>query len=148
MTAARFIEDALSAARQPGGREFTRYFGCSLAALCTDFALFSSCLRLGLGYGLAAGIGFTAGLCVAYVLSIRLVFATRSIDDERVEFLLFSGIGLLGLLMTEVLLWSLVSGAGWSPLWAKLPTAGLVFLFNFGARKALLFTRRRKAVPA
>lgn len=138
----------MAAARQPGGREFMRYFGCSLAALCTDFTVFSSGLRFGLGYGLAAGIGFIGGLWVAYALSIRFVFATRTLDDERVEFLVFAGIGLLGLLMTEALLWMLVSGAGWSPLWAKLPTAGLVFLFNFGARKALLFTRRQKVVPA
>lgn len=129
-------------------REFTRYFACSAAALATDFGLYALAMRLGFGWSTAAAVGFIAGLWIAYTLSVRFVFRDRSVSDARLEFALFAAIGFIGLLLTEVLLWLLVDRAGLSPMLAKVPTAGFVFMFNFAARKFLLFTRQRKAVFA
>lgn len=121
------------------------YFGCSFVALSTDYALLAAGLHLGMDYRAAAAAGFLGGLLVAYRLSVRFVFRTRTVADPRTEFMIFSAIGLMGLMITELLMWLLVSRAGLPAVQAKLPTAGFVFLFNFGARKVLLFTRRPSA---
>jgi putative flippase GtrA len=124
--------------------EFARYFGCSAAALAADFGLFTLGLRLGWGYPVAALLGFTAGLWIAYSLSVRLVFRARAVADARLEFMLFALIGILGLLLTEALLWLFISRLGVPPLLAKLCTAGAVFITNFALRKGILFTERRE----
>ncbi|HEY8361223.1 MAG TPA: GtrA family protein [Ramlibacter sp.] len=147
MTASKFAEVPIAVpmpAATPYGRlvrEFVRYFGCSAVALGVDAGLFALGLRLGIAYPLAAAVGFIAGLWVAYTLSVRFVFGERRLRDERAEFVVFAAVGVCGLLLTELLLWALVGHAQWHPGYAKLATAGAVFCFNFGARKALLFTK-------
>lgn len=151
MTASSFVDIEIAPALPPKrgiAGEFMRYFGCSAVALGTDFGLYSLGLRLGLSYPVAAVVGFVVGLWVAYQLSVRFAFQTRAVANERMEFVIFAGIGVLGLLLTEALLWVFVSRGGLSPMLAKIATAGLVFVFNFGTRKALLFTRHGRAVVA
>jgi putative flippase GtrA len=125
--------------------EFARYFACSALALAVDTGLYAMLLSLGLGWSVAAAAGFGSGLLVAYGLSVRFVFAHRCLRDARAEFALFAAIGVVGLLLTEALLWLLVEGLGIGPLPAKLLTAGAVFTSNFTLRKALLFTRRPRS---
>lgn len=127
--------------RRPLGREFGAYLACSAAALAIDTALFRGLLALGLGYPLAAVAGFIAGLATSYGLSVRLVFRVRAVADRRLEFLLFAGVGVVGLVLTELLLWLLMGHLGIAAVPAKLATAGVVFVFNFTARKLALFTR-------
>jgi putative flippase GtrA len=149
MPASKFVDLAVAVPTPPAigriGREFVRYFGCSAVALGVDGGLFALGLRLGLPYPLAAAIGFIAGLWVAYALSVRFVFGERRMRDERAELLVFAAIGVAGLLLTELLLWLLVGHAHWNAGYAKVASAGFVFCFNFGARKALLFTKRTAA---
>jgi putative flippase GtrA len=121
--------------------EFLRYLLCSAVALGADGGLYALGMRLGLSYPVAACVGFMTGLAIAYSLSVRWAFRTRTVNDARAEFIVFAGVGVAGLLLTEVLLWVQVSKLGIPALTAKIFAAGFVFLFNFGARKALLFTR-------
>lgn len=153
MTASSFVEVELDIVpplppKRGIAGEFARYFACSALALATDFGLYSLGLHLGFGYPVAAVGGFVFGLWVAYQLSVRFAFQTRAVANERVEFMIFAGVGVLGLLLTEALLWVFVSRVALSPMWAKVVTAGFVFVFNFGVRKALLFTRHGRAVVA
>lgn len=145
MTASTFVDVVPAPAKAGIGLEFLAYFGCSFVALSTDYALLAAGLQLGVDYRAAAAVGFLGGLLVAYFLSVRFVFRTRAVADPRAEFMIFAVIGLLGLMITELLMWLLVSSFGLPAVQAKLPTAGFVFLFNFGARKALLFTRHPSA---
>ena len=126
--------------------EFVRYLVCSALALLVDLGLYWGCLKLGLSYPIAAAVGFCAGLFVAYTLSIRWAFQMRRLGNQRVEFAVFAAVGILGLGLTELLLWALIGQWGLSPLIAKIETAGGVFLFNFGLRKTLLFTRPTRRV--
>jgi putative flippase GtrA len=121
--------------------EFLRYMACSALALASDYGLYDLGMRVGLSYPVAACVGFLAGLAVAYGLSVRWAFKVRAVGNARAEFLIFAGVGIAGLLLTEVLLWAQVSKLGFDPHWAKVGAAGFVFLFNFGVRKALLFSQ-------
>ena len=129
-------------ARPAGLVEFVRYFACSALALAVDATLYWLCMNLGMAYQGAAVAGFVGGVSTAYILSVRWAFNRRSVANPQLEFLIFLGVGIAGLGLTEALLWLQISVLGVGPMAAKLLAAVGVFLFNFGARKALLFTRR------
>ena len=120
--------------------EFIRYLICSALALGADFGLYALSLRIGLPYPVAACIGFSAGLAIAYFLSVRWAFKVRAFQDARLEFVIFAAVGVAGLLLTEGLLWVQIDLLGLNRLLAKIFASGFVFLFNFGVRKTLLFS--------
>jgi putative flippase GtrA len=122
--------------------EGARYFGASALALAVDLGAYSGLIRLaGVHYLAAAPIGFSLGLAVVYTLSVRWVFRHRRLKDARAEFTLFALLGLAGLVLNEGIIYAGVEwlALGYEP--AKLLSAGVVFCFNFGSRKLLLFTR-------
>ncbi len=123
--------------------ELVRYFVASAIALGVDTGLYALGLRLHFGYPLAAILGFLGGLAVAYLISVRWAFRTRRLGDARIEFVVFAVIGVLGLLLTESLLWLQIDVLAFGPLPAKLAASCGVFFFNFGVRKFVLF----KALP-
>lgn len=123
--------------------ELWRYGLCSAVALATDMGILLAAHHLlGVHYLLAAALGFSAGLLVAYELSVRYVFEQRRLTNQRTEFVGFVIIGMLGLVITQVLLHLLVERAGLAVGVAKIPTAGFVFLFNFTARRLALFSTK------
>jgi putative flippase GtrA len=122
-----------------GLRELALYGLASALALGVDAALLLLLTRLGVNYLVASGAGFTSGIAVTYLLSIRLVFRHRPILDRRREFIGFLGVGLAGLALTQGLMALWVEMFRMTPGLAKIPTAGIVFVFNFVVRRALLF---------
>ena len=123
--------------------ELLRYALSSMLALALDTGLYDLLLYLHLPLPLAAAAGFGAGLLLVYQLSVRWAFAHRVVKDARRELLIFCAVGVMGLLLTELALGLLVNGVGLAPVQAKLLTAIAVFTFNFGTRKALLFSQLR-----
>lgn len=115
-------------------------------ALALDVIVLMVCHRLlGLNHLVAAAAGFLAGLALVYVISVRVVFRDRRTVSGRMEIAGFLVTGLAGLALTEALMHGFVDGMGLDVALAKIPTAGLVFLFNFTARRSLLFSRGRGA---
>jgi putative flippase GtrA len=126
-----------------------KYGLASIAALALDYGLLLLCHQtLGLSYPIAAAIGFSSGLALVYLLSIWFVFEDRRSIRPGLEFSAFVAIGLAGLLLTEALMHVFVDRAGLTPAIAKIPTAGFVFLFNFTARRSLLFSTPPGVKPA
>ncbi|MBV8605001.1 MAG: GtrA family protein [Pelomonas sp.] len=121
-------------------RELLGYLACSALALVLDTGTLMLALRCGASVPLAAALGFFVGVSCTYVCSVLFVFKAHRVKDRATEFALFVGIGAAGLLLTEALLWLLIERFGLAPLPAKLATACLVFAFNFGARKIMLFS--------
>jgi len=123
-------------------KEGMRYFISSALALAVDAGIYIALIRLaGVHYLLSAPVGFAAGVVIIYLLSTRWVFAERRFEDRRWEFAIFVVIGVLGLLLNELVIFTGVEHLALSYELAKLVSAALVFGFNFGARKLLLFTR-------
>lgn len=119
-------------------------------AFIVDFGLFALFLyQFHLYYLLANLIGLVGGLVVNYLISTGWVFTAchRTLDKNRgMEFLIFSVIGVLGVAFNEGLMFLMVGAFGWNKMFSKMVAAAIVLLWNFGARKALLFRSKKEAV--
>ena len=124
--------------------EGVRYFAGSALALAIDFGTYSGLIRLaGVHYMVAAPVGFALGLATIYLLSVRWVFRQRRLKDGRAEFALFALLGLAGMALNQLIIYAGVELIGLGYEFAKLASAGVVFCFNFGSRKLMLFTHYR-----
>ncbi|OGA55755.1 MAG: hypothetical protein A3G81_19535 [Betaproteobacteria bacterium RIFCSPLOWO2_12_FULL_65_14] len=122
--------------------EGSRYLAASALALGVDFTAYVALIRLAdVAYLVAAPIGFALGLAAIYALSVRWVFAHRRLTDARVEFVIFASIGIAGMALNQVVIYAGVEQLALSYEMAKIVSAAVVFCFNFGLRKLLLFTR-------
>lgn len=120
--------------------EFVRYFFAGLVALGVDFTLYVALTELaGWHYLVSASVAFCAGLGTIYALSILWIFRARRVARKSHEFALFAVIGVLGLGLTNVVLYSLTELLGLDYRVSKLFAAALIFIFNFGCRKYYLF---------
>lgn len=143
--------DAAGVAHQPTsgsrlrviGGEFIRYGLCSALALGCDYGLLLLLHHVfGVHYQVAAVAGFSAGIVVVYLTSTRFAFRNRRLESRSLEFAGFLVVGLLGLALTVALLQVFVEGLDVPVAIAKIPTTGIVFLFNFLVRRIMLFTAR------
>ena len=142
-----WLRRALSA--RPLLAQLIRYAGASAAALVVDYGLMVALTELaGVHYLLSSLAGFCCGAAVAYLLSIRFVFSERRVSHRGLEFALFVAIGAAALGLNQGLLLALVEGAGLHYAVAKLLVVGVVFLFNFAARRAVLFSSGSRTARA
>lgn len=120
--------------------EFLRYFAASAAGLGVDFSLYVGLTELaGWHYLLSAAAGFCVGAMAVYALSIGWVFSERRLRNFHWELIIFTSIGALGLVLTEVVLYAFTDLFGVDYRLSKIFAAGAVFLINFGLRKQILF---------
>jgi len=120
--------------------ELARYTCAGGLASLVDVGMLVVLIRYGEVYYLqAAAIAFGLGLITSYILSIAWVFHERKFHNPFVELGLFTLIGGLGLLGNSVCMWVLTEYAHLHYLCSKLVSALLVFLWNFLAKKCVLF---------
>lgn len=120
--------------------QFFRYGFVSTAALVVDFGGLVVLKEYGhMNYLVAASISFLGGLFVNYSLSRLWVFHSSKLLNKWHEFSIFAGIGLIGLVFTDLILWTLTSGVGLHYILSKAIATMIVYFWNFGARKKYLF---------
>lgn len=95
-----------------------------------------------LHYLISAAVAFILGLLTNYFLSVKWVFSSRTINRRSIEFLLFSMIGIIGLGLNELFLWIFTDLLSIYYLFSKIITAVFVYLWNFLARKYMLFNKK------
>lgn len=123
--------------------QLIRYTFVGGIAFIVDFStLFFLTQYSSVHYLLSAAIGFTLGLCINYFLSILWIFKNSTYKSRQLEFLLFTTIGIIGLGITELSIWSLTYLFEIHYLFSKLITTIVVYLWNFFARKYLLFNNK------
>lgn len=126
------------------GSQFMRYLLVGGLSFVVDFAtLFALTHFLGLHYLVSATIGFLLGLATNYALCIAWIFDYRALQNRLHEFIVFSGIGLAGLLLNNLIMYLLTDLAGLHYLGSKLVAAAMVLIFNFGMRRQMLFVERQ-----
>ena len=84
---------------------------------------------------LAAAIAFAVGLLVNYLLSKWAVFQQAAQQGKVFEFISYAVIGILGLGLTEGIIWLLHEQFAIAVLAAKAIAAVIVLLWNFLARR-------------
>lgn len=96
----------------------------------------------GLHYLLSATLAFIAGLTVNYFISIRWVFIRYKNRNRISEFFYFTFIGIIGLGLNDLFMWLFTDKVQFHYLISKIAAAILVYLWNFFARKYLLFNTK------
>lgn len=133
----------------PIHKQFIRYVVVGGVAFCVDFAaLFVLTSAFGVYYLTSATIGFTLGLVVNYLLCITWIFEFRTLESRMQEFALFAAIGVAGLILNNLILYALTDWAGIHYLISKAFAAGVILLFNFTLRRAILFSDKQQTSRA
>ena len=120
--------------------QFVRYFFVGGFAFVVDFGLLYIFTEYaGLHYLLSATLSFIAGLLVNYIISCLWVFNGSKFKNRLVEFLFFAAIGVVGLALNDALIWLFTDCIGTHYMFSKIVAAAMVYLWNFFARKYLVF---------
>lgn len=122
--------------------QFIAYSAASGIAFLADAGLLMAMvIWWGLPPGVAAAVGFTAGLVLNFALCRRVVFPAARKMKLSAQFGWFALSGLGGLIGTVVLVETLVGDLGWPVLVAKLLAAAVVIVLNFYFRSTFVFKR-------
>ena len=120
--------------------QLARYLLVGGAAFVVDFTTLVLLAEWGqIDHLTAAAAGFLVGLIVNYFLSVTWVFHQRSLSNRQAEFLIFSAVGLAGLVLTELILFVGTDISGLDYRLSKVLAVITVLFWNFGLRKLLLF---------
>lgn len=142
MAVVNLFKSALSDKRNIVG-QFLRYFVTGGLAFVVDFGAFALALYcFEIHYLLANLIGLMFGNVVNYLLSLGWVFSAekRKMEKHRIiEIIVFVAISLVGMGLNELLMLLMVGFAGLNEMLSKIVAAGIVLVYNFLARKFILF---------
>ncbi|WP_238858807.1 GtrA family protein [Clostridium sp. YIM B02569] len=129
--------------------EFIRYIFVGGAAFIVDVLIlyvFKTKVFFELddiGIYISTALGFSAGLVFNYIFSVIFVFKSAKEQDKGrniFSFFLFSLIGIIGLFLTETGMYAGVDLFHINYLITKVIVATIVLIWNYVARKILIFT--------
>ena len=117
-----------------------RYTFVGGIAFIVDFSmLFVFTEIFSIYYLISAAIAFLLGLTTNYFLSIFWVFHKHTINNRWYEFGVFALIGIVGLGLNEFFIWFFTEHIHFHYLLSKIVSTVFVYLWNFFARKFILF---------
>lgn len=121
-------------------RQFVKYFGVGAASAVVDWSIFYVLLQYApeVHYLLDVAIAFLVATCINYGLCVRYVFGAGR-RGAMITFGLLYLVSGIGMCLDMVFVWGLVQGAGMPMMPSKVISTGLVFFWNFGARKLWVF---------
>lgn len=123
--------------------QFCRYFVTGGLASVADFGVFALALYcFDIHYLVSNLIGLAAGNVVNYLLTLGWVFRSekRKMENNRaLEIFVFVLISLVGMGFNEFLMYLFVDKFGIMEMVSKVVAAIIVLLWNFVARKFILF---------
>jgi putative flippase GtrA len=124
--------------------QFFRYFFVVGASFGTDFfILFTFTEFFSIHYMISSVVGYLAGMAINYLLSIKWVFKYRVHNSKTLEFSIFIGIGLLGMVINQGLMWFFTDILAIYFMLSRMISAVIGYLWKFFARKHLLFKKKR-----
>ncbi len=120
---------------------FFRYVWTGGLGFALDFfTMVALYYGLGMHYQVATAFGFLLGLIVVYLICNVWVFSNRQWKQSPAkEFVVFALIGLLGMGLTHVLMWTFVEQCEIGAAISKCITAAIVLVWNYGARKIIIY---------
>ncbi len=111
-----------------------------VGGLCfvVDASLLYIITEMGVHYLVSSALSFLVALSVNYLLSTRFIFMNARVG-RRLEMVAYTLIAVTGLLFTEALMYFFTDFAGWYYLHSRAASAFIVLIWNFAARKLLLY---------
>ena len=108
-------------------------------AFVIDYVTLIICKEfIGLSVLLSAAIAFTVSVIFNYILSIKYVFDVDENKSSKRNFILFIIFSILGLILTEIIMWLGTDVLNIYYLIVKIFATGVVMVFNFVTRKMFL----------
>lgn len=92
----------------------------------------------GLSVLLSAAIAFIISVIFNYILSIKWVFNVNKEIDQKKNFIIFIVLSIIGLILTEIIMWFGTDIIKISYLIVKIFATAIVMVFNFITRKIFL----------
>jgi putative flippase GtrA len=125
--------------------ELVRYIVSGAIAFICDFSLLIFLTEvLGVHYLISNVAGYAVGLVVSYTINIKWVFTHRRFRSQQgSEFVYFTTIVVVGLAISELVIWLATDFIDLPYQWSKIISTCFVFVFNFVAKKWLLFSPSR-----
>ena len=122
--------------------QFFRYAFVGGIAALVDWAVLYALTRLGMHYLVSTVFAFVAGLAVNYLLSKKLVFsAEKSRVGRSAEFAVYAVVGVVGLGLTEAIMYLLTEKLGLYFMFSKIIATLVVLVWNYAGRKLILYRR-------
>ncbi len=119
-------------------QQFMRYFLVAGLGYIVDFSILYILHEFAhLHYLTSAAVSFLCGLIVVYVMSSIFVFSNSKLKSKSLEFGAFTLIGIVGLGILSISMWTLTGLLGINYLIAKVAATVGVYIWNFFARRAL-----------
>ena len=133
-------------------RQILKFGVVGVLSCVIDFAIYYGMYNfLGIHYLVAGFFGFVISLVFNYYCSMAFVFASKDGVDKRAEFMTFMILSLIGLGLTELIMWIVVDGIyihvpmiqcafldEYIKLLAKVIATGIVMIYNFVTRKIFI----------
>ncbi len=126
--------------------QFLRYLVTGGLAFVADFGLFALCLYVFEWHYLVANlVGLVVGLVINYAISIAWVFSAckRTLQGHKsAEFGIFAVVGIAGVGLNQLCMFLMIGKWEWQEMLSKIVAAAIVLMWNFLARKLILFRSR------
>lgn len=117
-----------------------RYFFVGGMAAVVDITLFAIFAKfLSYNYLVVAFFSFIIATLINYLISIRIVFVSGTRHGKKKEVSLVYLVSGVGLLLNLLILYILISLLGVEKISSKVIATGLVFFWNYYARKYFIF---------
>ncbi len=108
-------------------------------AFVIDYVVLFCCKEfLHFGVLLSAALGFTISVIFNYIASVKWVFDVDKEKDPKRNFVVFIVLSIIGLIITEIIMWFGTDILHIHYLLVKVIATGIVMVFNFITRKMFL----------
>lgn len=123
-------------------QQFVKFGVVGVICFIVDFGLMILLTELFfVPYLLSCAISFSFSVVVNYYLSMKYVFASRDDLSKRREFIVFVFLSIIGLILTELLMWIMSGVLDLHYMLSKIVVTGIVMAFNFFTRKIIIEAR-------
>ena len=121
-------------------RQVLRFGVVGVIATLIDYGVLIICTELlGVNYLISSGIGFSVSVIANYLMSVHWVFDVKGNGQSQgMQFAVFIVLSIIGLGLTELLMWLGTDVLGIYYLVTKLGSTAIVMVYNFVTRKVLL----------
>ena len=129
-------------------REYYRYIIVGLFITALDFSMIAFQKEIILAriapnnihcVLIAVGISYSVACFIQYLLSVKYIFSESKATKNIKSFIIFFLIGVVGLVILEYMMSYFIGVLNLNLYIAKVFATGIIFSFNFGTKRFLLF---------